>query len=145
VISVQQWAEIRRMHFVEGLGIREIRRRTGLHRETIRRASASSTPPRYSRPAPGSQLDPFKDEIHALLRDDPEIESQRIREILIESGFDGGKTITDDYVREVRAFFVDQRTYQRTNALYALVVARGDRCGDVARGMVVAASGGVRW
>ena len=114
MISVQQWAEIRRMHFVEGLGIREIRRRTGLHRETIRRALASSTPPRYSRPAPGSQLDPFKDEIHALLRDDPEIESQRIREILIESGFDGGKTITDDYVREVRPFFLDQRTYQRT-------------------------------
>src|SRR5438477_10156402 len=105
VVSVERWAEVRRMHFVEGLGIREIRPRTGLHRETIRRALASSTPPRYSRPSRVSKLDQFRDRVHELLRGDPEIESQRIREILIESGFDGGKTIVDDYVREVRPFF----------------------------------------
>jgi hypothetical protein len=114
VVSVEQWAEVRRMHFVDGLGIREIRRRTGLDRETIRRALRCSSPPVYSRPAPGSKLDSFKEEVHALLRSDPEMESQRIREILMESGFDGGKTITDDYVREVRPYFRDQRTYQRT-------------------------------
>ena len=114
MVSVQQWAEVRRMHFVEGLGIREIRRRTGLHRETIRRALRASSPPGYSRPGRGSKLDPFKDEIHGLLREDPEIESQRIREILQALGYDGGKTITDDYLREVRPYFLDQRTYQRT-------------------------------
>jgi transposase len=114
VVSVQQWAEVRRMRFVEGLGIREIRRRTGLHRETIRRALRASSPPSYSRPARGSKLDRFKDEIHGLLREDPEIESQRIREILQGLGYGGGKTITDDYVREVRPYFLDQRTYQRT-------------------------------
>jgi transposase len=114
VVSVQQWAEIRRMRFVEGLAIREIRRRTGLHRETIRRALRGSMPPSYSRPARRSKLDPFKDELHGLLREDPGIESQRIREILIGLGFEGGKTIVDDYVREVRPFFVDQRTFQRT-------------------------------
>ena len=114
MVSVEQWAEVRRLRFVEGLAIREIRRRTGLHRETIRRALASSTPPGYSRSARGSKLDPFKDEVHRLLRDDPGIESQRIRELLIEQGFEGGKTIVDDYVREVRPLFVDQRTFQRT-------------------------------
>jgi len=62
----------------------------------------------------GSISDPFKDQVHELLREDSEIESQRIREILIESGFEGGKTIVDDYVREVRPFFRDQRTFQRT-------------------------------
>ena len=67
------------MHFVEGLGIREIRRRTGLHRETVRRALRSPMPPSYARPARGSKLDPFRDEVHSLLRSDPEIESQRIR------------------------------------------------------------------
>lgn len=114
MVSVQQWAEIRRMRFVEGLAIREIGRRTGLHRETIRRALRSSTPPGYARPAPGSKLDRFKDEVHGLLREDPLMESQRIRELLIEQGFEGGKTIVDDYVREVRPLFVDQRTSQRT-------------------------------
>ena len=114
MVSVEQWADVRRLRFVEGLAIREIRRRTGLHRETIRKALQSSTPPSYARPARGSKLDPFRDEVHSLLRCDPEIESQRIRELLIEQGFEGGKTITDDCVREVRPFFLDQRTYQRT-------------------------------
>jgi transposase len=114
VVSVHQWAEVRRMRFVEGLAIREIRRRTGLHRETIRRALSSPAPPSYARPARGSKLDLFKDEVHRLLRDDAGIESQRIRELLIEQGFEGGKTIVDDYVREVRPLFADQRTFQRT-------------------------------
>jgi transposase len=114
VVSVQQWAEVRRMHFVEGLGIGEIRRRRGLHREAIRGALRSPTPPSYARAARGSKLDPFKEGIHALLRGDPEMESQRIRELLTLQGFDGGKTIIDDYVRELRPFFVDERTYQRT-------------------------------
>ncbi len=102
------------MRFVEGLAIREIRRRTGLHRETIRRALWSSTPPGYARAPRGSKLDPFTDEVHRLLGEDSESESQRIRELLMEQGFEGGKTIVDDYVREVRPFFADQRTFQRT-------------------------------
>ena len=67
MVSVEQWAEVRRLHFVQGLGIREIRRRTGLHRETIRRALRSSAPPRYARPARASKLDEFREEIHRLL------------------------------------------------------------------------------
>ena len=114
MVNVEQWAEVRWMRLVEGLAIREIRRRTGLHRETIRRALGSSTPPGYSRPSRGSKLDRFKDEVHRLLREDPEIESQRIRELLTEEGFEGGKTIVDDYVRGVRPLFADQRTFQRT-------------------------------
>jgi transposase len=114
VVSVEQWAEIRRMRFVEGLAIREIRRRTGLHRETIRRALSSSTPPCYARAGRPSKLDGFREEIHDLLRGDPRIETQRILELLVEQGYRGGKSITYEYVREVRPFFVDQRTYQRT-------------------------------
>ena len=52
--------------------------------------------------------------MHRLLREDPEIESQRIRELLAEQGYAGGKTITDDYVREVRPLFAEQRTFQHT-------------------------------
>ena len=33
---MEQWAEIRRMHFVEGLSIKGIARRTGRDRKTIR-------------------------------------------------------------------------------------------------------------
>ena len=53
MVGVEQWAEIRRLHRVEGLSIREISRRTGLHRKTVRRALAAAEPPRYSRAAAG--------------------------------------------------------------------------------------------
>jgi transposase len=111
---VEQWAEIRRMSRIEGLTQREIHRRTGLHRKTIRRALGSEGPPRYSRLAKGSKLDPFKDEINRLLGADPRIPSQRIRELIAELGFEGGKTIVDDYVREVRPLHAPPRTFQRT-------------------------------
>jgi transposase len=74
----------------------------------------SPTPPSYARSAKGSKLDAFNDEVHRLLREDPEIESQRVRELLAEQGYEGGKTITDEYVREERPFFLEQRTFQRT-------------------------------
>ena len=115
VVGVQQWAEVRRLHFVRGLSIREIHRRTGLHRETIRSALKRDEAPRYSRAAAGSKLDPFKDEIHRLLREDPKLPGQRIRELIAQLGFDGGKTIVDDYLREVRPLFAPPpRTFQRT-------------------------------
>jgi transposase len=115
VVSVQGWAEIRRMRFVEGLSIREIHRRTGRHRETIRAALRSSKPPSYSRPPRPSLLDPHKDEIHRLLHDDPRLQGQRVRELLCEQGYPGGKTILDDYLREVRPLFLAPRSYQRTS------------------------------
>jgi transposase len=102
VVGVQQWAEVRRLQFVRGLSIREIHGRTGLHRQTIRDAVKSVDAPRYWRAPAGSKLDPFKVEIHRLLRDDPKLPGQRVRELIAELSFDGGKTIVDDYLREVR-------------------------------------------
>jgi hypothetical protein len=49
-----------------------------------------------------SKLDPFKAEIHRLLGEDASMSGQRIRELIVPLGFDGGKTIVDDYLREVR-------------------------------------------
>jgi len=114
VVGVEQWAEIRRMHGVERLSIREISRRTGLHRKTVRRAVAAETPPRYSRPRPASKLDSYRDWICEQLQADPAIQSLRLREMAVELGYEGGKTIFDDYVREVRPRFQLRRTFQRT-------------------------------
>jgi hypothetical protein len=102
------------MHRVERLSIREIGRRTGLHRKTIRRALAAEVPPKYGRSPAGSKLDPFKDWICVQLREDPSIQSLRLREMAGELGYEGGKTIFDDYVREVRPRFLVKRTFQRT-------------------------------
>jgi transposase len=114
VVGVEQWAEIRRLHRVDGLSIREISRRTGFHRKTVRRALVAPEPPRYSRPAAGSKVDPFRDWICEQLAADPRIQSQRLREMATELGYEGGKSIFDDYVRDVRPRFLIARTFQRT-------------------------------
>jgi transposase len=111
---VEQWAELRRLHFVRGLSIREIHRRTGIHRDTISRALRSEKPPRYEREPKGSKLDPFKDEIHRLLADDAKLPGVVVREKLEALGFEGQKTIVDDYLREVRPLHLRTRTHQRT-------------------------------
>jgi transposase len=102
------------LYFVEKRSKRAIRRLTGAHRDTITRALGSETPPRYQRKPVGSKLDRFKDWICEQLREDPTIESQRLRELAVELGYEGGKTIFDDYVREVRPRFERRRTFQRT-------------------------------
>jgi hypothetical protein len=114
VLDVERWAELRREHFVGGVSIKELARRHGIDRNTVRRALRSDSPPVYER-ASVSKLDPFKDEIHRLLRADPKLPGQRIRELIAPLGFEGGKTIVDDYLREVRPLFAPSpRTFQRT-------------------------------
>jgi transposase len=115
VVGVEQWAEIRRLYFVKRVSIKEIVRRTGHGRNTIRRALRSPEAPRYRRPPRPSKLDPFREEIHRLLRSDPRLPGKRVRELLEEEGY-GGKTILDDYLREVRPLFLPRpRTFQRSS------------------------------
>lgn len=116
MVRVEQWAEIRRLYYVKRLSIKAIARRTGRDRNTIRKALRSERPPRYSRPARPSKLDPFKEEIHRLLGGEPRLPGKRVRELITELGYEGGKTILDDYLREVRPLFLPRpRTFQRTS------------------------------
>jgi len=79
-----------------------------------RRALRADEPPRYERASRPSKLEPFKEEIHELLRGEPKLTGVRIRELIEPLGFDGGKSIVDDYLREVRPLFLTPRTFQRT-------------------------------
>ena len=114
MLDVERWAELRREHFVRGVSIKELVRRTGLARNTVRAALRSNVAPEFCCPERPSKLDPFKDEVHRLLRDDPRLPGVRVRELIEPLGFDGGKTIVDDYLREVRPLFLKLRTHQRT-------------------------------
>jgi len=115
VVSVEQWAEIRRMHRVERVSIREVARRSGLHRATVRKALTGEEPPHYHpRPKAPSKLDPHREQIARLLREVQGINNTRIRELIAEAGYAGSKTILDDYLRELRPLICPKRTYQRT-------------------------------
>lgn len=112
---MEQWAELRRAHFVGGKSIKRLARETGLSRNTIRRALRSEAPPGYRRPSRPGVLEPFKPEIHRLLKDDPALPGVRVRELLEPLGCTAGKTVVDDYLREVRPLFAPPaRTFQRT-------------------------------
>jgi hypothetical protein len=52
-----------------------------LSRNTIKAAARSTKPPSYRRAPAGSKLDRFKDEIHRLLKREPEMPGQRVREL----------------------------------------------------------------
>ncbi len=111
---MERWAELRREHFVRGVSIKELMRRTGLARNTIRVALRSDAPPGFRCPERPSKLDPFKAEICEQLRSDHTLTGVRIRELIEPLGYAGGKSIVDDYLREMRPLFAPKRTFQRT-------------------------------
>jgi transposase len=80
VLKVEDWAEIRRLRRAEGVPIKEIARRLGVARNTVRAALSSDRPPRYARRARGSIVDPFEWQIRALLAEWPRMPGPVIAE-----------------------------------------------------------------
>jgi transposase len=69
VIDMALLSVIRRWHFREGMPIREIERRTGLSRNTIRKyLRAGTVEPRFKVPERPSKLDPFAEKLSGWLR-----------------------------------------------------------------------------
>jgi transposase len=71
VIRVQEWAEIRHLHFAEGLSARAIAVKLGVARDTVARALRSESPPRYARPPSGSAFDGVEPRVRGLLTEFP--------------------------------------------------------------------------
>lgn len=68
---VDVFARIRRDARVEGLSIRALAARHGVHRRTVRQALESATPPeRKARQGVSWRLEPFKAAIDAMLIED---------------------------------------------------------------------------
>lgn len=132
-MDVSVWAEIRRLHEVEGLSQREIARRVGCHRETVRRAlSQPVAPTAMPRQTRGSILDPFKPKIDRLVAESPELSAVRIYEEICqgENGYRGSVILVRRYVRTIRP--ARGRVYQEVHYEpgQAMQVDWGD-CGSI--------------
>lgn len=117
MFKVQEWAEVHQLHRREHLSKAAIAARLGMSRNTVARLLLLAEPPRYERRATGSRLDPFKDEIAAMLDVDPKVPATVVLQHLRRGGYAGGITILKEHLVKVRPSFVAARTFQRTSYL----------------------------
>lgn len=101
---MEDWAEIRRLHRSERVPIKEIARRLGVARNTVRSALASDAPPEYQRAAKGSIVDAVEPQIRALLSEFPRMPATVIAERI---GWERSLTVLKDRVRELRPLFLE--------------------------------------
>lgn len=102
-MTVVDWAEIRRLHRVEGMAIKAIARRLRVSRNAVRRALARDAPPKYVRPARGSLVDQAEPVIRGLLVSCPTMPATVIAQRI---GWEHSLTILKDRVRVLRPYYL---------------------------------------
>ena len=80
MLSVEDWAEIRRLHRAGRVPIKEIARVLGVSRNTVRAALRSEGVPRYERRPGGSVVDAYEPRVRELLRAVPTMPATVIAE-----------------------------------------------------------------
>jgi transposase len=111
VLSVEDWAEIRRLHRAEQMPIKAIARVMGVSRNTVRAAIASDRPPKYERPAKGSIVDAVEPRIRELLAVYPTMPATVIAERI---GWERSVRVLRDRVAELRPAYLPPDPASRT-------------------------------
>lgn len=114
MIKLEDWAEIRRLHRAEGVPIKEIARRLGLARNTVRAALRAEAPPKRERGPRGSVVDAAEPRIRALLAQWPTMPATVIAERI---GWQYSLTTLKDRLRQIRPEYlgidpVDRVSYE---------------------------------
>jgi len=110
-MTVEDWAEIRRLHRVEGMAIKAIARQLGVSRNAVRRALARDVAPKYVRAAKGSVVDAVEPAIRELLQAHPRMPATVIAERV---GWQRSLTVLKDRVRELRPYYLPPDPATRT-------------------------------
>lgn len=110
-MSVEDWAEIRRLHRSEGMPIKVIARVMGCSKNTVKGALASEGPPRYERSGRGSVVDVVEPRIRELLVAWPTMPASVIAERI---GWERGLTVLRDRVAELRPVYLPPDPASRT-------------------------------
>jgi len=122
VLSVEDWAEIRRLHRAEGLPIKMIARTLGVSRNTVRAAIARDDAPKYERAPAGSIVDEVEPRVREVLRVYPTMPATVIAERI---GWTRGLTVLKARIAELRPAYLPPDPASRT-AYVAGEVAQND-------------------
>jgi transposase len=111
VLSVEDWAEIRRLRRAEQMPIKAIARVVGCSKNTVKRALAADGSPRYQRAGRGSIVDGVEPRIRELLAAWPTMPATVIAERI---GWERSLTVLKDRVRELRPVYLPPDPASRT-------------------------------
>ena len=119
MIKVDDWAEIRRLHRSEQMGIKAIALRLGIARNTVRAAIKSDLPPKYERAPVGSMVDAVEPQIRALLKEFPQMPATVIAERL---GWERSTSVLRARVALLRPLFAPADPADRTSYVAGEIV-----------------------
>jgi transposase len=111
VITLDEWAEIRRLHRSEGLPIKAIARKLGVSKNTVRRALRAGEVPRYRRAPKGSIADAAEPAIREQLALCATMPATVVGERI---GWDRSITVLRGKVGELRPLYLPQDPAGRT-------------------------------
>ncbi len=111
MLSVEDWAEIRRLRRSEQLSISEVARVMGVARNTVKAALASDRPPKYERVPRGSVVDEVEPRIRELLGSYPRMPATVIAERI---GWQYSIRTLSERVRELRPVYLPPDPASRT-------------------------------
>jgi transposase len=100
----QRFAEVLKLAFVDGLGVRAIARRLHVARKTVRKVLDRERRKRVAGPAAPrpTLLAAYDGAIRQMLSDTPELKAPAVLERLRPLGYRGGVTIVRDRLRQCR-------------------------------------------
>jgi transposase len=102
--QAQRFADVLKLAFVDGLGVRAIARRLHVGRKTVRRILDRERRKQVARPAAPrpTLLGAYDGAIRQMLSDTPELRAPAVLERLRPLGYRGGVTILRDRLRQLR-------------------------------------------
>ena len=123
VLSVEDWAEIRRLHRAERMPIKVIARVMGCSKNTVKAALASAGPPRYERARTGSIVDAVEPRIRQLLAVEPTMPATVIAERI---GWERSIRVLSGRVGELRPVYLPPDPVSRTHYVPGTAAALRD-------------------
>src|SRR6476659_2374839 len=111
MLSVEDWAEIRRLRRSEGLPIKVIARTLKISKNTVKSALADDEPPKYERPPRGSIVDEVEPRIRELLQVYPTMPATVIAERI---GWQRSIRVLSSRVAELRPVYLPPDPASRT-------------------------------